>query len=94
MNQNNIEENEIYSEEQKSTQISGPVRSGQNLVNYDTEEQVGNIFWQAASGNKGEQTKRTFFNDRTLILLLLIFQEYWFFDLQNRKGSQIWWIRL
>ena len=43
MNQNNIEENEIYSEEQ-STQISGPDRSGQNLVNYDTEEQVGNIF--------------------------------------------------
>ena len=44
MNQNNIEENEIYSEEQESTQISGPLRSGKNLVNYDTEEQVGNIF--------------------------------------------------
>ena len=44
MNQNNIEENEIYSEEQGSTQIPGLVRSGQNLVNYDTEEQVGNIF--------------------------------------------------
>ena len=44
MNQNNIEENEIYPEEQGSTQMSGPVRSGQSLVNYDTEEQVGNIF--------------------------------------------------
>jgi len=42
MNQNNIEENEIYSEEQWSTKIFGPVRA--NLVNHDTEEQVGNIF--------------------------------------------------
>ena len=46
MNQNNIEENEIYSEEQGSTQIS-PDRFDPDktyLVNHDTEEQVENIF--------------------------------------------------